>query len=72
MVDKEIEVCFLLVQANSDSPKNKAHPLVLFMSYTQATQYESKEAFKENELFLGYHNPRSMVPFKYPNILFTA
>ena len=72
VVDKEIEVCFLLFQASSDSPKNKAHPLVLFLSSTQPTQYESESAFMENVFLQGYHNTRSMVPFKYLKILFIA
>ena len=72
VVDKEIEVCFLLFQASSDSPKNKVHPLVLFLSSTQPTQYASQSAFMGNVFLQGYHNTRSMVPFKYLKILFIA
>ena len=72
MVDREIEDCFLLIQATSDSPKKNALPLVLFMSSILPSQSTYEYDFNVNESFLGYHKPRSMVPFKYMKILFTA
>ena len=42
VVDRLIEVRFSFGQATSDYPKNKAHPLVLFLSSTQPTRYASE------------------------------
>ena len=42
VVDREIEVYFLLIQETSDSPKKKAPPLVLFLSSTQLAQSASE------------------------------
>ena len=42
IVNIEIEVCFLLLQATNDSPKKNTPPLVLFLSSTQPAQYASE------------------------------
>ena len=71
-VDREIEDCFLLIQKTSDSPKENALPLVLFLSSILPAQSTSEYDFNVKESLLGYHKPRSMVPFKYLKILFIA
>jgi hypothetical protein len=72
VLDKEIEDCFLLIQATSDSPKRNALPLVLFLSSILPAQSTYEYDFNVNESLLGYQKPKSMVPFKYMKILFIA
>ena len=71
-VESEMEDFFLLNYDTKKFPNKNASPLVLFRLATLDAQSTSVNAFKMKSWIFGYHNPYSIVPFKYLKILFTA
>jgi hypothetical protein len=72
VVDRETEDCFLLNQDTRLFPRKNAPPLVLFLSSTLPSQSASVYVVRVKYSPLEYHKPKSKVPFRYLNILFTA
>ena len=71
-VDKAIELCFLLNQDTNRGPIYNAPPLLLFQSSILPAQSASVYAWRVRSAFFGYHSPKSWVPCRYLNIIFTA
>lgn len=71
-VDRETKGYFLLNHETRMFPKRNALPLVLFLSSKLPAQSTYVYDFKVKCSPLWYHRPKSNVPFKYLNILFTA
>ena len=69
VVDKATEFCFLLNKKTNELPRNWQVPLVLLRSSKLPAKSTSEYPTNLNSTFIGYHNPRLIVPSKYLNIL---
>ena len=67
VVDKEIEVFILLNHDKRHFPKKNGPPLVLFLSLT----FLSMSIVQLKYFRLGFHNPNSIVPFRYLKTILT-
>jgi hypothetical protein len=72
VVNREIEECFFLNQDTRLLPRKNFPPLVLFLSSTLPSQSASVYVVRVKYSPLEYHKPKSKVPFRYLNIIFTA
>ena len=71
-VDNATLFCFLLFQETRADPMNWHVPLVLFLSVFDLEKSEFEYPIKLHKEFLGYHNPKLTVPYRYLMILFTS
>jgi hypothetical protein len=72
VVDRETEDCFLLNQDTRLFPERMLLHLYFFLSSTLPAQSASVYVVRVKYSPLEYHKPKSKVPFRYLNILFTA
>ena len=67
-----MEYLFMLSHETKKSTKQNVAPLVLFLSLIILAQYGLVNEFKAKSCFFYYHNPYSIVPFRYLRIIFTV